>query len=183
MAKKKKRKLQPHEKFFVKSLIWALCIALLVGHASWPREITMGQDTIQVQEWDTYKRGRFNVYLRIISTDGKVYDVTEYEIPLWKLKQLLLPGTELEVDYYYETQRGENNPDYPRSVTRMTLDGQLLSQEKPYRHTDNLVFFWLCPVFILFGFLNWASGEHLYSKWKKKRDKERKRRKKEGNIK
>lgn len=166
MAKKKKRKLQPHEKVFVKVIILAVCLTVVITILSLPREITCGQENITIQELDTYKSGRHSVNLRIISTEGRKYDIarSDHELPFWKLKELLVPGAEVYVEYYYDTLDAQQNPGFSSSVTKLTLDGQLLAQGEVVKNTDSLVLLWICPVILLLGFLNWASGEHLMSK-------------------
>ncbi len=179
MAKKKKRQLQPHEKGFAKAVLWAVVLAVVITVLSWPREITCGQAHITIREQDTYRSGRHSVNLRIISTEGRKYDIvrSNCEVSFWTLKELLVPGTEVDVEYYYDTLNAQRNPGFSCSVTKLTLDGQLLVQGKVVKNTDSLVLLWVCPAIVLLGFLRWASGEHLLSKWKKKREKERKKRK------
>ncbi len=186
MAKKKKRQLQPHEKVFVNSVITGLCIALFLAVLGWPWEITYEQAQVTVDHCYTssgYSRhtgGRKS--LRIISTDNRKLTVSDAEIPLVELGELLVPGTQVDVEYGHDWFTRLIPPE-GGFVTKLTLGDQVLVQNIPGDHTGVPNLAWLGLPFPVFGFLCWADGEHLLRKWKKKREKERKRRKKEGNIK
>ena len=183
MAKRKtRRNLQPHEKGFAKAIIWAMCLAVVITILSLPREITLGQEQITIRHRDIYRggrHGRSNRYLWINSTEGKLYTIPDAQIPLLELEELLVPGTKVELEYF-EDWLIRLSPGGARPVTKLVLDGELLVLREPGDNTENRVLLWICPVILLFGFLRWASGEHLLRKWKKKRKKERKRSKKEG---
>ena len=180
MAKKKKRKLQPHEKFFVRCLVWAVCIALAVTVLSWPRERSFAQAEITVHRCDTFQRGRHGrrTELQIVSTEGQIFTVQDSEIPFVDFRALLTPGEQVEIEYF-EDWYIRLHPLGARPVSKLTYNGQILALNTPVDNTAYFVLLWICPALVLFGFLNWASGEHLLRKWKKKREKERKRRKRE----
>ncbi len=176
MAKKKKRKLQPHEKTFVSSLIWGMCIALLFGVLGWPREVTYEEADVTVARYDTTGLSRYNRRdFRIITTDGQFFRVSNALLPVKELREMLVPGTDIHVEYGHDWFTRLLPPE-GGYVTKLTLNGQVLADNPPGDNRGVLGLMWLGLPFPLFGFLCWASGEHLLSKWKKKREKRRKQR-------
>ena len=183
MAKKKKRKLQPHEKTFVNSVITGLCIALFFTVLAWPREVTYEEADVTVLRSNTTGRTGYNrAHLQIITTEGRVFNVSNAGIPLVELRKLLTTGTDIHVEYCHDWLI-RLSPIGARPVKKLILDGQVLVDSPPGDNSAARIGIWLGLPFPLFGFLCWADGEHLLRKWKKKRDKERKRRKKEGKLK
>ena len=180
MAKKKKRKLQPHEKVFAKAILWAVCLAVVITILSWPRKRIFESTSVTVRSCDTIGHSRHSrTKLQIISTDGHVFHMYDAELPFLEIRKQLIPGTQAEVEYY-EDWLVRLHILGARPVIKLTYNGQVLTRDTPVDNTSYFILLWICPVIILFGFLRWASGEHLLSKWKKNREKERKRRKKEG---
>lgn len=177
MAKKKKRKLQPHEKTFVTSLIWSLCIAVLFAFLTWPWEVTYERTDAVVHSVNSASHSRHSrSHLQVITTDGRIFRVYDAQIPLVELRKLLTPGTKIHVQYSH-TWLTRLSPLPIRTVSELTVNGQLLLDHPPGDRTEARWLIWLGLPFPLFGFLIWADGEHLLRKWKKKREKERKKRK------
>lgn len=177
MAKKRKRKLQPHEKGFAKAILWAVGLALVITILSWPRERIFESTSVTVRSCNTTGHSRHSrTKLQIISTDGRVFHMYDAELPFMEIRKQLIPGTLVEVEYY-EDWLVRLHILGARPVIKLTYNGQVLTRDTPVDNTSYFVLLWICPVIILFGFLNWVSGEHLFRKWKKKREKERKKRK------
>ena len=180
VAKKKKRKLQPHEKTFVNSLIIGLCIAVFFTVLTWTMEITCEEMDVVVHSVNSAGHSRHSrTHLQVITTDGQILRVYDGVLPLVELHKLLTPGTELHVEYG-STWITRLSPLPIRTATKLTMDGQILLDHPPGDRTEGRFLIWLALPFPILGFLCWADGEHLLRKWKKKREKERKRRKKEG---
>ena len=175
MAKKKKRKLQPHEKLFGQTLVLGLCIALFFAVLGWPRKLTFEEADITVRSCDTILHGRHRRALQIISAEGQRFNVFHAERPFAQLREVLVPGTEVHVEYCHDWFI-RLIPDDRWPVTKLTLNGQVLADNPPGDHTGILRLMWLGLPFPLLGFLCWADGEHLLKKWKKKREKKRKQR-------
>lgn len=177
MAKKKKRKLQPHEKTFVTSLILGLCIAVFFTFLAWPWEITYERTDAVVHNVMSAGHSRYSrSHLQVITTDGRIFRVYDAQLPLVELRKLLTPGTEIHVEYSH-TWLTRLSPLPVRTASELTVDGQLLLDHPPGDSTGARHLIWLSLAPPLFGFLIWADGEHLLRKWKKKREKERKKRK------
>lgn len=177
MARKKKRKLQPHEKTFLNSVIIGVCIAVIVTFLTWPWEITYEETDVVVHRLNSSGYSRHSrTDLQIIATDGRIFRVYDARIPLVELRKLLTPGTNIHVQYSH-TWLTRLSPLPVWTATELTLNGQVLLDHPPGDQTGARHLIWLSLPFPLFGFLIWADGEHLLKKWKKKREKERKKRK------
>lgn len=183
MAKKKKRKLQPHEKTFVTSLILGLCIGVFFTFLTWPWEITYEEMDVVVHRLNSSGFSRHSrTDLQIITTDGQILRVYDAEVPLVELRKLLTPGTKVHVEYSLSWLT-RLSPLPIRTATELTVNGQILLDHPPGDRIEGRFLIWLSLLFPLFGFLIWADGEHLLKKWKKKREKERKKRKRhEGTL-
>ena len=183
MEKKKKRKMQPHEKFFMQMLLWGLGIALFFAVLGWPHEITYEETDAVIRSVQSAGHSRHSrTHLRVTATDGRIFRVYDAQIPLVELRKLLTPGKRIHVEYSHSwITRLSPLPIW--TVSELTLDGQLLLKHPHSGQSEARHLIWLGLPFPLLGFLNWASGEHLLKKWKKKREKERKKRKRhEGTL-
>lgn len=177
MAKKKKRKLQPHEKTFVTSLILGLCIAVVLTFLTWPWEITYEETDAVVHSVNSAGHSRHSrSHLQVITTDGRIFRVYDARIPLVELRKLLTPGTNIHVQYSH-TWLTRLSPLPIRTASELTVNGQVLLDHPPGDRAEVRWLIWLSLPFPIFGFLIWADGEHFLRKWKKKREKERKKRK------
>ena len=173
MAKKKKRQLQPHEKTFVNSLVMGLCIALFFTVLSWPREVTYEEVDATVRDCYTTGHSRHSrTRLQIITTEGQVFNVFDAQVTLLELREMLTSGTDIHVEYCHDWLI-RLSPIGARPVKKLILNGQVLVDHPPGDTSSARIGIWFGLPFPLLGFLNWASGEHLLRKWKKKREKER----------
>lgn len=162
------KKLQPHEKRFVRAIILVLVFFLIPIIGRQPPYEELEEAQIQIESV-LYTSGRRGGHLAlIIQPDGKTM-VASGRLSSREDFENKLPGATAQVKYY----RGVF-PFPARRVEELTVNGETIITYRD-RQTGYVIFFCtIGGIYLVIEFLFFAGGAHLWKKLRKKIEKKRK---------
>lgn len=162
------KKLQPHEKSFLKGIVLTVCILLLPLIYHQPKYDHMKTDKITVSQ-TYYKSGRRRLGPYIWTPDGTQYLVRGRLPSKVLFNESLVPGTQAEIKYY----RGLYICVPMNIISELSVNGEVII---PY-HNQQIITLTVCfiagGIVFLLEFSLFASSAHLLKKlrkqWKKRK--------------
>ena len=164
-----KKKLQPHEKRFMKTILAAVII-LILPYIYYQPTYDELQETEIVVDWTYYSSGRRSIGSFVRTPDDTIYKVTGDISSRNVFEEALLPGATATIKYY----RGIHIFFPMNFAKEVIVDDQAIATYTSSQGTAHTICTITSILFLTVGFLFYADSSHLFRKIRKKVQKHRK---------